>query len=476
MTAVILGLIAVYLAASLIIGLKARKRSVQSSEDYFLASRNLTWTHLALTLFATWMSTFAFLGSPGFYYKNGVNWFLPHGFLVVGSPMLLWIIGRRFWELSQKNGYVTPGDLLADFYDSRFVRYLVAAISLVALVPYSLIQLVGVAKVLEAATNGAAPYWVGIVLSVLGISVYTYIGGMRAIVWTDIIQGILFGILMLVGAGIAIFAAGGFREGFTAAATANPEAFAFDPQTVGSPLTLLIVWTLGYVLLPHMWQRAYMAGSPSALGKSVVAGSAMAFFLIAIPSLTMGVLGMGFIENLADSDTFVPTLFGTFLPFVLPFVVLAAFAAGMSTVDSQLLSAASVVVRDIATPLQKRAISSQQQKTLGRAVVLILVTLITILAFLPQAQGSIILLASKGTGVALLLFVPTLGPLTWPRASKVGALAALLLGGTTLLALESGVAGNPLPLGFGAPIAAMLIQVPAFLLGSLIFPRRKRFA
>ena len=72
----IVSLIALYIIGTIILGIKAHKVKDSSADDYFLAGRNVTWWHLGLTIFATWFSTFAFLGLPGFFYERGAKWFI----------------------------------------------------------------------------------------------------------------------------------------------------------------------------------------------------------------------------------------------------------------------------------------------------------------------------------------------------------------------------------------------------------------
>lgn len=467
---IILIVIGTYLIISIILGIVANRKSVNSSEDYFIAGRSLNWFHLGFTLFATWMSTFAFLGSPGFYFKNGVNWFLPHGLLVVASPFLLWFIGRKIWYLGKTKGYVTPGDMLGDFYDSKIVKYLVGVISLVALLPYSLIQLVGIGKALEASTSGLLTYNMGVIIALIGIGVYTIIGGIRAIIWTDILQAVLFGGLMLIG-GYLVFTATG-SDALATSVELKPNAFVFDSTKFGSPITLAIIWTFGYILLPHMWQRAYMAKSAKSLSKSIVLGTILALTLIVIPSLIMGTLGIGLFDNLIDSDKLVPTIFKELGPNLLPLLMLATFAAGMSTVDSQMLSASSVFVRDIVSPMSKKEISKQREKFIGRSLILVFVFLLGYLALKPESQGSIVLLASKGTGIALLLLVPLLGPISWNKASKLGGLFSLAIGILIMLMLETKMITFKIPFGFGIPIVSLLFQIPVFFIVSYFLPNK----
>jgi len=446
-------IISAYIGFSLWLGFVANKQQSASSEEYFLAGRSLSWVHLGFTLFATWMSTFSFLGAPGMFYGQGVKWFFVHGFTAVVSPLLMWFIGRRIWELGKQKGYITPADMLADIFQSETIRYLVAFISLLALVPYCLIQLVGIGKVLESVSNETLPYAyeIGVSMAAFGILVYTYLGGIKAIVWTDIIQALMFGILMLVGGGIALYAAGGLA-GFEASLSTKPEAFQFQTETVGSSFSLVIIWTFGYVLLPHMWQRAYMAESKEALSKSIVLGSVMAMFLIILPCLLMGMLGIGFMSNLEDPDTLVPELFESYLPYLLPFVVLATFAAGMSTIDSQLLSASSVFVRDVLKETGENARARQ----FGRWIVVGLIGILYILALSPSSQSSIILLASKGAGIALLLLFPLLAALWWPSAGKLATTLGLIAGGMALLIWE--IQGTSFPYKWSPAVMAILVE------------------
>jgi Na+/proline symporter len=129
------------------------------------------------------------------------------------------------------------------------------------------------------------------------------------------------------------------------------------------------------------------------------------------------------------------------------------------------------VVRDVVRPLSGKPLNPANERRLGRLVVIALITILTVLAFLPQARGSIILLASKGTGSALLLMVPLCGPLFWERASKVGATASLAVGGVVLFSLESKLIEISVPFNFGPPIVAFICQAPTFVIGSLMAPK-----
>jgi len=161
MVITLITLLCLYMLFAVWLGIRAKQQNTNEASDYYLAGRSVGWFGLSLTLFATWMSAIAILGSPGYYFSQGVYWFLPHSLLVVASPILLYFLGRRIWALGKKHNYVTPGDLLGDRYHSRFLKVVVGFLSIIALVPYTMIQIIGIGTIIEIGTKGDIPYWGG---------------------------------------------------------------------------------------------------------------------------------------------------------------------------------------------------------------------------------------------------------------------------------------------------------------------------
>ena len=121
-------LIAAYLGVTLLLGVLANRRLTVDVEDFMLYGRKAGFIVLYLTIVATFHSAFAFLGSAGFFYTHGI------GFWAAGAWTLLagaitYVLGTRIWALGKAFGYVTPADLLADFYESELVRVTVALVS-----------------------------------------------------------------------------------------------------------------------------------------------------------------------------------------------------------------------------------------------------------------------------------------------------------------------------------------------------------
>lgn len=458
-----LTLVGLYVLFLITIAFWVSRKSSSTSTDYYLANREVGWLAFALTLFATWMSTFAFLGSPGFYYLRGVNWQMPHGYLVVASPFFLWFIGRRIWVLGTRHNFLTPGDLFAHVFNSSTARLLAAVICLVALVPYCLIQLVGIGKVIAATTDGQVSYELAVSITAISILIYSIVGGVRAVIWTDAIQAVIFGVILVGGAASIVWSLADTDGLAKAISNVDPNATSFNPETLGIPITLLVMWGFGYILSPHMWQRLYMTKSAENLSHGMLVGTVAALLLIALPSLVIGMLANGSGISVSDSDTLMVAVFEQHANWLLPILLVGAVSAGMSTVDSQLLTASSIISHDI---LGFRNASTSSW--VGRITVMGGIALFIFLALSPLKDGAIVLLASKGIGITLMLLIPLLyGLFSQKRNSGVGV--AMLIAGPVILAVfEFGLVSFSIPFGFGAPVAAVVMQSLLWLLmGSL---------
>ena len=121
-------LIGIYLVLTVVIGWVANRRGTGDLEDFLLVGRKAGFVVLYLTVVASFHSAFAFLGSGGFFYTHGI------GFWVAGSWTILvgvitYVLGTRIWALGKEFGYITPADLLADFFESHTVRVVTAVVS-----------------------------------------------------------------------------------------------------------------------------------------------------------------------------------------------------------------------------------------------------------------------------------------------------------------------------------------------------------
>ncbi|MDE2974045.1 MAG: hypothetical protein OXU64_04855 [Gemmatimonadota bacterium] len=145
-------LIFVYLLATIVIGILANRKGAANLEDFFLYGRQAGVVVLYLTVVATFHSAFAFLGSGGFFFTHGIGfWMAGTWTVLVGA--VTYTLGTRIWALGKKFGYITPADMIADFYESETVRVVVALVSVLFTLLYIQVQAQGLGYILSVATG-----------------------------------------------------------------------------------------------------------------------------------------------------------------------------------------------------------------------------------------------------------------------------------------------------------------------------------
>ncbi len=193
------GLIFIYLGVTVVLGLTANRRLTPNLEDFLLYGRKTGFVILYLTVVATFHSAFAFLGSGGFFYTHGV------GFWVAGSWTVLvgaitYVLGTRIWALGKRFDYFTPADMLADFYESEAVRVVVALVSVGFTILYIQVQSRGLGYILSVASGDRISFELGTLILLVVAAGYLIAGGLRAVYWTDVLQGVWMYVAVWAGA------------------------------------------------------------------------------------------------------------------------------------------------------------------------------------------------------------------------------------------------------------------------------------
>jgi SSS family solute:Na+ symporter len=458
----------VFMAMLLGITVAAARSNKATPDDFFLADRGLGTVVLLMTSGASFFSTWTLLGAIGSYYRGGV-WFIVFAAWTVVHAMFIWMFGARIWHLGVKYDFVTPGDMAEKYYGSRSIRVLFAVFGILGLVPYMLIQITGGSMALTSLTSGAIPYWLGVLFMGLFVGLLVTISGGRGAAWSDTFMGVFFGTVLLFITVLFITRAGGV-DAFRNVADVAPEVLTVQGNFWGA-LDLAVGLVLGFWIMPHMWQKFYSAKSPSTLAKTSILTPFWNSWLMAVGALFIGVVAHvpGVVPGLTAeaSDQIIPTFFSTWAPFFGAIVVAAIIAAGVSTINSQLLSSASLFSTDLYGRFFKQDATDAQKARGGRITVLLLTLVVIVLAFLPAAQGFLVPLASLGFGISVQLVPAALGPLVWRRATAMGALASVLLGEAVLAIVYLG--GSPFPVG--PATSGLIAGMLAFVLVSLVTQR-----
>ena len=376
----------VYFLIVLAIGFIARIRWKSTPESYFLADRKLGTLILLGTMVATNFSAFTVFGTSGAGYRDGYAFFPIMGFGTGFMALTFWIIGRKIWLVGRQHGLVTPPELVKQLYQSPFLSYLFAVVMIVFTIPYLALQPMAAGYALESLLG--LPYFYGCVLVTGIILLYTLRGGLRAVAWTDLFQGLVMFSLLLVSVVMVAWHHGGFVEANHKVLTSNPELFSrpggLGKYSPGIWFSFMVLWFLCDPMFPQLFQRFFSANNDRSISRTMLFYPLICTAVFFMP-ITIGVLGRLSFPDLIgkQADRILPMVLNLIAgDFMAALVMAAGLAALMSTMDSQLLTLSSIFTRDIA-PWMRR--SEKENSIIGRMFVILLSLSGLALAYKPPA-------------------------------------------------------------------------------------------
>ncbi len=453
------GLIFVYLLFTIVLGVVANRRMAGNLEDFLLYGRKAGFVVLYLTVVATYHSAFAFLGSGGFFYTHGIGFWAAGAWTVLVGG-ITYVLGSRIWALGKNFGYITPADLLADFYESDAVRIVTALVSVVFTILYIQVQAQGLGYILSVASGDRISYELGTLILLVVAAGYLIAGGLRAVYWTDVIQGIWMYIAVWVGALVLAFKLfGGPLELWRRVAAERPDLLTLPgPQgffTPGMWFGMVVVLSFGIVFQPHLMIRYYTAVSGRTI-KWLGATTPIYLMTLYIPAALVGLGGALVMPDIAVPDRIFPEMLFAHAPAWLTGAILAgATAAAMSTLDSILHSNMTVLTRDIYQRYIKPDAPAKHYILVGRLIVVALLGVGYVLS-VNTFTFLVTLVTLSGSG-ALQLMPAFLGVLFPSRrvTTRAGVLAGILCG---LVALYVTLVIIPHPLGLHGGVWGLLVN------------------
>ena len=437
--------VGLYLALLVAVGYATRRRGRRTGlGDFYLAGRNLGGFVLLLTLYATQYSGNTLLGYPGEAFRVGYAWVMSVGFMMAIVVVYL-IFAPRLQRLARRHRFVTPGDWIAWRFRSPALTLIANALLVLAISNYLLAQLMAMGHVTAGLSGGAVPYWAGVVLLTLVVIVYESVGGMRAVAWTDCVQGVML-LVGLAGLLLAVAPTPTHLAELTLAVAAEaPEKVAVPSREVSRNWlsTLLLIGFSGAVY-PHAIQRIYAARDAATLKRAF---SVMVFLPLVTTGVMfmVGILALRELDAGGDADQVMPALLTVWsgrsaLLYALCVVVITAVvAAVMSTADSVLLSLSSILAKDVVGATLLKGASEERLTRVGKALSWVVVAVLVVIALSPRVT----LWGLTEIKMEILAQVSPLFVLgvTWRRLSTPAALGGLLAGCATWAGLL--LAGRP---------------------------------
>ncbi len=446
-------------------------------KEYFLGGRSMGPWVTAMSAQASDMSGWLLMGFPGAILAAGMGQVWIGIGLALGTAANWIFVAKRLRRFSRASGDAIT---LPQYLTQRFatenpvLKIVCAVIFLISFTIYVSSAFVAGQKVMCAVIPGfAGKELLATAIFAILILIYTFLGGYKAVCWTDFFQG-----LMMLAALLAvpiIMATGNFDSSFVGAFADGVKAFGTNPFTA-PPAEIIsgLVWGLGYFGMPHIVVRFMAIEKPSMIKKAATVAIAWVVLTLGA-AIAIAILGRTYLfadgTSLAalllpanGQNIFIEVVQRIFPGFVAGLLLAAIVAAAMSTADSQLLVASSSFTSDLYKPMiRKNRAGDKELLWVGRAVVLV----VAVIAFFIAKSGiedpsswanSIMAMVENAWG----LFGASFGPavilsLFWKRFNYAGAVSGIITGAvvdiTWLLFLKSSTGIYEILPGFVAALA-----------------------
>ena len=464
--------------------------TARTASDYFIAGRGISIWVFVLAATATSFSGWTFMGHPGLIYRDG----LPYAyasFYAITIPFTGVMFLKRQWMIGKRFGFVTPGEMLSDYFRSDSIRLLVVIVALVFSVPYLGVQLRASGFLFNVLTDGMLDVNVGMWLLSAVVIIYVASGGLRAVAYVDTVQCVLLaGGIIAIGI-ITLNSVGGMGnliEGIAALTTidekltpagyshyiAIPGVIQFvdtGAKATGGAWTGIMVLTYMFALMgiqsaPAFTMWAFSNKSPKPFAPQQVWASSFAiglilFFFTAIqgmgshllgadtallaahPEVVNNVMGGGLggkdlMEATGKQGMLVPQLINLMAdtaPWLVGLLSVCALAAMQSTGAAYMSTAGGMLTRDLLKHYLMPDASHAQQKLAGRIGVVIIVLAALFVATV--SSDALVLLGGLAVAYGFQMWPSLIAICWWPYLTRAGVTLGLVAGLIAVTLTES---------------------------------------
>ena len=410
----------------------------KSTEDYYVGSRSIKASHVGLSIVATDVGGGFSIGLGGVGFLMGIagSWLLFTG--LIGAWLTAVFIIPRIKKIDAEQKFMTYPDFLRYRYNGK-VALVAAIISGIGYLGFTGAQLLAGAKLASATMIPKNPYGMDPILFALLVIaavtiLYTVIGGLKAVIYTDTIQWImLLSGLIFVTIPVTLIKIGGLSA---LKETLPAEYFSLTNikpvMFINWMVTIIPIWLIGMTL----YQRMYACKDEKQAKKAWYIAGIFEYPIMAFTGVFLGMCARVVFPELPEDEAemALPMLIRDVLPMGVTGIVIASyFSAIMSTADSCLMASSGNFVNDVIERYFARDISDKNSIRLSMLVTFVIGTIAVIIA----AQFNTVLNAILYAYSFMVsgLFVPTLGAYFWKKSSSAGALAGMLTGGILTLLL-----------------------------------------
>ncbi len=481
--------VALYWSYCIYWGIKGA-RQAKTAGDYFIAGRSISIWVFVLAATATSFSGWTFMGHPGLIYRDGFPYAYA-SFYAITIPFTGVMFLKRQWMIGKKFGFVTPGEMFANYFRSDTIRILVVLVALVFSVPYLGIQLRASGFLFNVLTDQMFDVTTGMILLSLVVIIYVASGGLRAVAYVDTMQCILLAGGIIVLGVISLTYIGGFnnladgivsltqsdtkltKEGYSHY-VAIPGMIQFvdsGSKAIGGPWTGIMILTYMFALMgiqsaPAFTMWAFSNKSPKPFAPQQVWASAFGigailFVFTAIqgigshflganldmvtnyPEVVNNVIGPSIgnkdiMETASKQGNLVPQLINLMsdtAPWLVGLLSVCALAAMQSTGAAYMSTAGAMITRDLVKRYLIPNATDAQQVFFGRAFVVLIVVMALLVA--ATATDALVLLGGLAVAYGFQMWPALIAICFWPWLTRAGITLGLIAGLIAVTCTES---------------------------------------
>jgi SSS family solute:Na+ symporter len=453
-------------------------RRNKNADDYYVGGRQMGSLHVGLSVVATDVGGGFSIGLGGLGFIMGIagSWMLFTG--LIGAWLSAVVLIPKVSKLSKKINLFTFPQIFEKYYGGK-VAILAGVISAIGYMGFTSSQILAGAKLASATFVGLNLKTALVLMGVIAV-VYTVMGGLKAVIYTDTIQWIiLMSGLIFIGIPIAYNAIGGL--------SAIKETLPADFLSFGNvswqellkwAVTIIPIWFVGMTL----YQRIYSTRSKKEAQKAWFLAGLFEWPVMAMMGVLLGLFSRVALENgmfaelgyatreSIDSEMGLPLLLRSVLPVGLMGLMMSAyFSAIMSTADSCLMASSGNVLTDILDKIFHFKNDHKFILRISQIITLFIGTMALLLAL--KMQNVLDLMLYSYAFMVSGLFIPILGALFWKKSTPLAAFVAMFLGGGTTLVLT--IIETKLPYGLDPNIFGISVSFIFFVAISYLFPRKR---
>ena len=431
MTGAVIALTAIsfIIAIGAFVGFYAGARYKMDLEQWTVGGRGfgliLVWLLMAGEIY----TTFTFLGGSGWAYSKGAP-----VLYILGYQPLMYVIyfffAAQLWEIGHKHRMQTQPDFFRIRYGSKYLEAFVALAGVAFIIPYLQIQLTGLGVIVEVASYGAVHRVPAMLISFTIVAAFVFTSGVRGVAWVSVIKDILLLFTALfIGFAIPYHYFGGIGKMFTTLAQANPQHLVMPGSTpdLGHSwfITTVLMVACSFYMWPHYFCAAFTAKSGDVLRRNAVV---MPLYSATVPLMFfVGFTAVLVLPGLANENLSLLTLVRkTFPAWFLGIVGGAGALTAMVPAAIQVLTAATLFIKNFCRPILAPSLSDFHVARLARVMVLFFTALTLYFAiYRPASLVSLLLIGYAGVSQ---FFPGVIFGLFSKRVNAAGVFAGLVAG------------------------------------------------